>query len=102
MKWTTAKGNDIEIKDLADSHLTNILRMLKSAGDRVNTYKGYKMATGPQPRGDMAQVAFAEELSQLADLYWVEAYEGKELKRVEALLKEADKRNLKWEPDYAC
>lgn len=78
--WVSQNGEVIAIKDLQDSHLGNILRMLKRN----------------------AQAHLAKELWEFDEnlVNWLGAFEGYELKRTKNLIKEASKRCLHWDYEH--
>lgn len=60
IEWTTKDGRKIKVKDLTDSHLLNIQRMLCQ---QVEDEKHYSSVIGTfwAPQGEMAQDAFEYE-----------------------------------------
>lgn len=62
IKWTAKDGRKILIKDLTDSHLLNIQRMLSQQVENEKDYSGV-IGTIWAPMGEMAQDAFEFEYS---------------------------------------
>lgn len=69
--WRTKEGQEIRINKLKSDHLENILKML------IRQAPGYKQAqvdrfySYPEPRGDMAQLAYeGEERAMLNSESW--------------------------------
>lgn len=62
--WKTKDGRTLLIKEMADAHLLNALRMLKRSGFvSPGTIQCYLSA--PPPRGEMAQYYYEQELDQV-------------------------------------
>jgi hypothetical protein len=84
-KWKTKDGREILIKDLEDSHLMNIIKLIeRNYAKAIGTY-----LIGPGPSGEMAQDAFDREFDKLNEegpYGFNESYE--------ALIDEADKREI--------
>lgn len=64
--WTTEDGRKIPVVRMSDSHLRNAYRMLKRKGF-VSPARLDDFMAGPQPRGDMAQMAWDDELNAHLD-----------------------------------
>lgn len=66
MKWKTKDGREIEISEMADSHLLNTYKMLRRKGFiSPKTFRFYLTCAGPN--GEMAQDAFDQELDRVLD-----------------------------------
>lgn len=77
--WTTRDGRAILLTDLEDSHLLNVIRMVA----RNIVLHGLLMLSYPRPEGEMAQLAFDQEISEYGE-------------EIEDLQVEADRRGLDW------
>ena len=64
--WTTENGREIPIKDLADPHLINILRMLKRNGVIASSTLEFYLTCEP-PTADGASMAFDQEFDAVLD-----------------------------------
>ena len=64
-KWQTKDGRKLRICDMDDGHLVNAMRMLRKYAKllRLKTVHFYVRCVGPT--GEMAQVAFDEELDRV-------------------------------------
>jgi|CXWL01.1.fsa_nt_gi hypothetical protein len=62
--WTKKDGTKIRIKDMDDGHLFNTIKML----ERNASVKAYYFALLPEPNGEHAQDAFANECAMLGDM----------------------------------
>jgi hypothetical protein len=93
--WKSKDGRKIAIRDLKDSHLMNIIKMLKKAGmdEARSTYSTYWRDEGP--RGEMAQEAFQDEADH--QLMKVSVIALALVPLYEALLAEAEGRRKLWE-----
>lgn len=62
--WTTAEGQQIPFEELEDRHLLNIIKLLRRRADLA--FMHYLTHTRG-PSGDMASMAFEEEMGRLTD-----------------------------------
>ena len=81
-KWKTKEGKEIEIKDMETSHIKNCLNMLERKGFVSMTTLDLYLSCS-DPNGEMAQIAFEQELMDLRvtnfiDLFTEELERGKE------------------------
>lgn len=67
MYWKTKDGKVIHISDLTDSHLLNIIAMLRRQAPARRLAEELAIVSGPRPNGEMAQDAFDEEVRILSD-----------------------------------
>ena len=64
--WKTREGVEIRIEDMTDSHLANAIAMIERATPaRARHLVATVYMRGPGPSGDMAQMAFDEEVQML-------------------------------------
>lgn len=76
--WKCKDGTEIKVSDMEDSHLINSIKMLERKGfvspEALMCYFG-----GPEPLGDMAQLAFDQAFDEIcqktpfAPLGWLES-----------------------------
>lgn len=89
-RWKTKDGCEIEVKDMADSHLLNTIKMLERATDYYNWTEGLEMIrVSSFLGGEMAQEAAAEEADRIFDQTPDERYPI-----YTEMMAEASKRNL--------
>lgn len=66
--WITREWQSVHVSDMTDSHLLNVARMLrKKAADKAARISSWYVSY-PEPRGEMAQVAFEHEAE-----YWLDS-----------------------------
>jgi len=70
LKWTTRDGETVAIKDMKDNHLLNTCRFMENKTVALGNM--YRYADHPiwGPRGDGAQMAFQNELSDMEEQSW--------------------------------
>jgi hypothetical protein len=88
--WVTKNSKRIAFKDLGDKHLLNILNMLKRKAEDLKIAKDLLLTRLPEPRGDMAQMAFEDECNHQWDSPWTEFVHH----QFDDLLSEAERRGL--------
>jgi hypothetical protein len=72
--WITKDGRKIAVKDMATSHIKNTLAMLKAKGFvDLDTLEFYLCGAGPN--GEMAQLAFEQELMDLKVSPFIDLFE---------------------------
>lgn len=91
--WKTKDGQQIRIKDLQDSHLQNILKMLLRQAQHLRTHLPF-----PVFQGEMAQYYAEREYDRIMEASDEELCE-QECEQWEALMAEAGRRNLVWWDD---
>lgn len=68
--WTTKEGTVIPIDELKSSHLRNIISMLeRNAGQFRDRYVLKNYVFDRHPQGEMAQIAFDDEMTSLMDAH---------------------------------
>lgn len=68
--WKTKEGKEILIKDLEDSHLDNILKLMeRKAKSKINKLVNFYAGVAP-PSGEMASYAFEQEMDQAFEGHW--------------------------------
>ena len=86
-KWKTKSGETLDISNMEDSHIVNAIHMISKRGfvspKTVSLY-----VCGPEPNGDMAQLAFDQEFDSVLEspISW----------KLGELEDEADKRGLRY------
>ena len=69
-KWTMKNGNKIRICDMENSHLINIIKMLKRCAERKKQkIESFYIYCVP-PNGEMAQDAFDSEFNSVMESTW--------------------------------
>jgi hypothetical protein len=96
-EWLTKDRQRIKVEDLEDSHLINILKMLKNAGEVNIKIKQMEMLVIVPPTAEMASYYWDRELENLFSATWEDAYNDEAL---EVLLSEARARKLDWEDPF--
>ncbi len=69
-KWTTKDKSKIRICDMEDSHLLNTIKFLERFAETERKLNMDFYITCPQPNGEMAQMAFDNELSLAIESIW--------------------------------
>ena len=67
MVWTTKEGRKMPIRKLEDQHLLNILAYLQRRAPLLKDRESLKLLSLPEPNGDMAQLAFSQDIAYLAE-----------------------------------
>lgn len=94
--WVTQDRQHILITDLKDSHLANILRYLYRRAPEIQEHLIWEAYSFPEPRGDMAQLAYEQGLRDLEDEERdPERTLTEAIPQFRHLMEEAKKRNLK-------
>lgn len=79
--WITKDKRKIAVKDMTNQHIINTLKMLdRNKFIAASTLEFYMSTSGPS--GDMAQLAFEQELDEVLDRIptrWIDIF-NKELK----------------------
>lgn len=65
--WTTKEGDRIRLCDLEDSHLLNILNMLRRRASYISDFRTRSFLSLPEPSSDHAQDCYDMELDQLME-----------------------------------
>lgn len=65
-KWNCKDGREIEVAEMATSHIENALAMLKSKGCVGPSTVSFYL-NGPMPRGDFATEAYLEEFDRVLE-----------------------------------
>lgn len=71
--WKTRAGRLIPICDLEDGHLLNILCMIRRAAVNLSAARTVRALLTPGPQGEMAQMAFEQEVGEQIDATWRDA-----------------------------
>jgi len=95
--WVTKDGQRLRIREIEDSHLVNILRLLRRNCEKRRKLAETQMFCGPGPRGDAACDAFDAELDQIMDGDWRQFIPRSRAIQVQNLEDEAERRGLEWE-----
>jgi len=63
MKWKTASGEKIRIKDMSHSHLNNAIALLERRAEQ----EYLQCLSYPEPNGEMAIIAYSSAIDALLD-----------------------------------
>lgn len=101
--WITADMRQVPAAELDNEHLVNIAKMLWRQAEVAAHREAMKYIYMPEPNGEMAQVAFAQGMDNLAIHGVSDKFAAHPF--YDALARELNKRNL-WpqtgiEPDYS-
>ena len=92
--WETRDGQRIRVRDMDDSHLVNTVRYLRRRFEKLAEFEALRMMLGPRPRGDIAQMAFDQEIDHLLDPWTVDQLLEDRVVTWPALLAELERRGL--------
>jgi len=81
--WNTQDGRQIPVEKMSDDHVRNSYQMMKRNGFvSMKTLMFYLI--GPQPRGEMAQMAVEHEMDRMFDKptsKWIDVFEDEAKRR---------------------
>lgn len=95
-QWKTKEGETINIKDLEDSHLINIINLMKKTAEKVRIAELDAAYSCGEPSGEMASMCFESGINQLHESTTIEILENF-VPKSRYILNEARKRGIKIE-----
>lgn len=92
MKWKTANGEKLEIKNMTDNHLLNTIKFIaRNTENYINNTKNFYLNCS-EPNGEMARDCFDTEFYSVMEMDLEDLLD--ENKHYQRMLKEVKKRKL--------